>query len=79
MHYARIVADTKYMTNLRTVNLKIKVLVHIFRIPSPPIQQKKTFIWGEENLFYKTENVFFFNFFSKTKRLRYVVFCTSKN
>ena len=38
---SRIVPDVEYITNLRTINLKIKMLVLTFCTPPPAIQQQK--------------------------------------
>ena len=37
---SRIVSDTEYITNLRTINLKINMLVSTFCAPSSAIQPK---------------------------------------
>ena len=34
-----IVLDTEYVTNVKTINLKINMLVQTFFVPSPAIQQ----------------------------------------
>ena len=57
---SRIVTDTEYITNLRTINLKINRLIHTFCTPSTCYSAVETFIWSKENIFYKTENAFFF-------------------
>ena len=41
LHCSRIVLHTENITNLRTIDLKIKMLVHIFCIPPIAIQQQK--------------------------------------
>ena len=36
---SRIMSDTDYITHLRTINLKLNMLVYTFCAPSPAIQQ----------------------------------------
>ena len=36
---SRIVPDTEYIINLRTINLKIIILLHTFCAPPPAVQQ----------------------------------------
>ena len=65
-NYSRIVPDTEYKNNLRTINLKINMLVHTCYLAV------ETLIWSKENIFHKMENVFL-SFF-KNGRTQLAVF-----
>ena len=68
---SRIVSDTDYITHLRTINLKLNMLVNIL-CPFTCYSAVETFIWKKENIFYKTENVFL-SFF-KNRRTQLAAF-----
>ena len=55
---SRIVPDTEYTTNLGIINLKIKDVSSHFLYPFTSYSVAETFIWSEQNIFYKIENVF---------------------
>ena len=55
-----VVPDTEYITNLRTINLKINMLVHTFCAPPPAIQQKKPSS-GAKKIYSAKLKMFFFH------------------
>ena len=65
-NWSRIVSDTEYITNLRTINLKINMLVSTFCAPSSAIQPKTPS--SGANKIYSTKLKMFFFHSSKIER-----------
>ena len=88
-NHSRIVMDTKYISNSRTINLKINMFVPTFFIPPPAIQQQKPSSGAKK--IYSTKLKIFFFYSSKIKgpkdpisslcyvKNQCVVFCTPKH
>ena len=61
---SNLVPSTQDISNLKITNLFVQTLVH--RCPSTCFSAVGTFLWSEENIFYRTENISF-SFFKNTR------------